>query len=260
MRTLETKLRVAPKIWIGLLIIIVYAAIILPIQKLSGVPYSDFGSTADNLYRTGILSMAPGALALIIITTWLGWWRPALFENAQQRWNYKWTLIAPLFMVIGIVVNLFTTDWSYYDPKFLLILIVFGVLVGFCEELLLRGILITSLRSQVSEGWVCILSSVIFGLVHGSNLLLGQDIPSTISQVIFATMAGFIFYLVRRATGNIIWAMLLHGMWDLSLFAAGYSSGDGNAIGSYGEIIAIPITIIFLIIVFRKNKKAGIEA
>jgi uncharacterized protein len=132
--------------------------------KIIGIPYQDFGASADNLYRSAIMSMAAGAVALIIVTSLLGWWRPVLFDNTQQRWTYKWPIIAPLFLLLGAIANLFSKDFSKFDAKFILILILFGLLVGFYEEITYRGLLLTSLRSKLSEGWVCILTSMDFGM------------------------------------------------------------------------------------------------
>ncbi|KTD85573.1 CPBP family intramembrane glutamic endopeptidase [Paenibacillus etheri] len=207
MKKSEHQLRVTPKIWIGLLIAVGYLCIILPIQKLSGIPYQDFGASADNLYRSAIMSMTAGAVALIIVTSLLGWWQPALFDNTQQRWTYKWPIIAPLFLLLGAIANLFLTDFSKFDAKFILILILFGLLVGFCEEITYRGLLLTSLRSKVSEGWVCILTSIIFGLIHGSNIVLGQDISTTISQFFFAALMGFSLYIVPNLGDVTAWTL-----------------------------------------------------
>ncbi|MEK5253801.1 type II CAAX endopeptidase family protein [Paenibacillus sp. FSL F4-0125] len=256
MKKTDRQMRVTPKIWIGLLIAVGYLCIVIPIQKLSGVSYEDFGASADNLLRSAIASMAAGAVALIIVASLLGWWRSALFDNTQQRLNYKWLLISPLIMLIGIFVNFSSTNFSQFDGKFIFILIVFGLLVGFCEELTIRGLLLTSLRSRLSEGWVCIFSSIIFGLIHGSNILLGQAIPVTLMQVCMAALSGVTFYLVRRFTGSLIWAMLLHGLWDVSVFMTAYNNPDGNGTAGLLSLTADLFSVIFLIIVFRKLKNA----
>ncbi|WP_339316071.1 CPBP family intramembrane glutamic endopeptidase [Paenibacillus sp. FSL R10-2734] len=256
MKKSEHQLRVTPKVWIGLLITVGYLCIILPIQKLSGIPYQDFGASADNLYRSAVMSMAAGAVALIIVTSLLGWWRPALYDSSQQRWTYKWPIIAPFFMLLGAIANLFSTKFSNFDAKFILILIVFGLLVGFCEELTIRGLLLTSLRSRLSEGWVCILTSIIFGLIHGSNIFLGQDVGSTSVQMLSAAVTGLTLYILRRTTGSLIWAMLLHGLWDVAVFMAVYNNADSGAIGGLCELASGFLSVLFLIIVFIKLKKA----
>lgn len=69
MKKTDRQMRVTPKIWIGLLIAVGYLCIVIPIQKLSGVSYEDFGASADNLLRSAIASMAAGAVALIIVAS-----------------------------------------------------------------------------------------------------------------------------------------------------------------------------------------------
>lgn len=150
----------------------------------------------------------------------------------------------------------FSTKFSNFDAKFILILIVFGLLVGFCEELTIRGLLLTSLRSRLSEGWVCILTSIIFGLIHGSNIFLGQDVGSTSVQMLSAAVTGLTLYILRRTTGSLIWAMLLHGLWDVAVFMAVYNNADSGAIGGLCELASGFLSVLFLIIVFIKLKKA----
>ncbi|WP_449600596.1 CPBP family intramembrane glutamic endopeptidase [Paenibacillus sp. Marseille-Q9583] len=83
------------------------------------------------------------------------------------------------------------------------------------EKKAYHGLLLTPLRSKVSERQVCILTSIIFGHIHGSNIVLGQYIRTIISQFFFAALMGFSLYIVRRVTGSLIWSMLLHGLWDV---------------------------------------------
>ena len=46
------------------------------------------------------------------------------------------------------------------------------MLVGFCEEVLFRGILLRSLSNGTrAEAWCVLWSSVIFGLFHLSNVI-----------------------------------------------------------------------------------------
>ena len=39
-----------------------------------------------------------------------------------------------------------------------------------------------------------------------------------------AAMSGTCFYIVRRVTGSLVWAMALHGIWDVATFSVGYAS------------------------------------
>ena len=92
------------------------------------------------------------------------------------------------------------------------------MLVGFNEELTSRGLLLVGLRGSTREVWVALVSSLLFGLMHGINIFLGQSVGETIPQIGNAFLQGLTFYILRRVTGSLLWAMLLHGAWDFSVF------------------------------------------
>lgn len=230
-------MRITPRIWIGLAIYVGYVSVIFVVSKLSGVAYTDIGKSAEFTWRGAVLDLVVGAV-LLAITTWLlGWWKPALFE--RKRSQHKWPIFVPALMLVVAVVNLFSTDWAKFDASFILSLLALGVAVGFCEELLSRGLLLTAFRSRLSEVWVWLLTSVLFGGMHIINAALGAPLGITLAQVVIAAMSGTCFYIVRRVTGSLIWAMALHGIWDVSVFAVGFAPLGGAWASALGPVIGI---------------------
>ncbi|WP_404429925.1 CPBP family intramembrane metalloprotease [Microbacterium lacus] len=217
----QQRMRVTPRIWIGLAIYVGYVLVIYVVSRLSGVEYTDIGKSAEFTWRGAVLDLAVGAV-LLAATTWLlGWWKPALFE--RKRSHHKWPIFVPAIMLVVAILNLSNTDWSKFDASFILSLLALGVAVGFCEELLSRGLLLTAFRSRLSEVWVWLLTSLLFGAMHLINAALGAPLASTLGQVVIAAMSGTCFYIVRRVTGSLIWAMALHGIWDVSAFSVGFA-------------------------------------
>ncbi|WP_312167597.1 CPBP family intramembrane glutamic endopeptidase [Microbacterium sp.] len=240
---MTAALKVHPRVWIGLAIYVGYVAVVFLVQQLSGVPYTDLGESGRNLFLGAGLSLIIAAILLATTTTLLGWWRPALRE---QRRSVRWPIIAPIIMVVALLINLASTDWASYDGAFFAASIVL-ILVGFTEELTTRGLLLTSLRSTLSEGWVWFLTSALFALMHLINAASGQALPATLQQVGFAFLGGTIFYIVRRTTGTLIWAMVLHGLWDFSTFAVLH--GTPGAFAAFGSIVYIAAGVLALIFV-----------
>ena len=214
----DGSLRVAPRVWIGLAIWLGYAVLVFAIQKSTGIPYDTWGDSAGNLFLGAGLSLIVATVLLAITTSLLGWWRPAMRE--RQRSRHTWPIFVPVLVAIAAVVNLAGTDWSAYSGAFLGASLVL-LLVGFTEELVHRGLLLTALRSRLSEVWVWFLSSALFAVMHFVNVLLGAPLAGTVSQVGAAFLAGTAFYILRRVTGSLVWAMVLHGVWDFSVFATG---------------------------------------
>ncbi|WP_186307505.1 CPBP family intramembrane glutamic endopeptidase [Microbacterium sp. 1.5R] len=243
------SLRVTPRVWIGLAIYIGYVILVFVVQRASGVPYTDFGRSGADLFFGAGLSLIIGAVLLAITASILGWWHPALFD--RHRAKHRWPIIAPAIMVVALILNLAGTDWAAYDGALFAASIVL-LLVGFTEEMTNRGLLLVGLRSRLSEGWVWFLTSALFALMHFSNALSGQDLLSTTGQVGLAFCAGTIFYVLRRVTGSLIWAMILHGFWDFATFAAGYGTpGVLSGLSGFVYIAAIIVAFISLPFVIR---------
>ena len=62
--------------------------------------------------------------------------------------------------------------------------------------------------------------------MHGINIVLGQSVGETLPQIGQAFLHGLLFYILRRVTGSLIWAMALHGAWDFSVFSLGATDGS----------------------------------
>lgn len=221
-------MRVQPKPWIGVLVLVGYVVIVGAVQLSSGIPYTELGSSAQHVMRSAVLSFAVGGAYLAIVTTALGWWRPALHD--RHRSVRRWPVVAPAFMALVALLNLAQTDWSAFDVSFVVALLLLGVGVGFCEELVSRGVLLVALRARYREVLVWLFSSLLFGGMHLLNVVLGAPVGGTLAQVVLAAASGTAFYVLRRVTGSLVWAMLLHGLWDVSVFAVGFAS-TGTPVG-----------------------------
>lgn len=251
-------MRVTPRLWIGFAIWIGYVIIIISVTLLSGVPYPDIGTSADSTWRGAVMDLAVGALFLVIVASVLGWWRPALFET--KRSHHKWPIFVPIIMFAAAILNLLNTDWSQFDASFLLSLIALGVLVGFSEEMMARGLVLTAFRAQLAEGWVWFLTSALFGLMHVVNAILGAPVGSSLTQAALAFASGTAFYILRRVTGSLIWAMVLHGLWDVSVFAIGHAP-TGPAIGAFlGPVVGVlALAVVYWVIKGTDERTAPAE-
>ncbi|MFE6965366.1 CPBP family intramembrane glutamic endopeptidase [Agromyces sp. NPDC057679] len=241
-------LRVRPRVWIGLAIWLGYVIVVFIVGKLSGVPYTEMGRDGGTLFLGAGLMLIVGAILLAITASLLGWWRPALFD---RKHGARWPIFVPAIMAVALVINLASTDWGSYDLGFFAASIVL-LLVGFTEEMATRGLLLVGLRSRLHEGWVWFLTSAAFALMHLTNALSGQDIGLTMTQVGMAFLGGTIFYILRRTTGTLIWAMVLHGLWDFSTFAVGHGTpGPLAALASPVFMLAGALGLIVVAFVIR---------
>ncbi|GAA0432994.1 CPBP family intramembrane glutamic endopeptidase [Leifsonia naganoensis] len=250
-------MRMHPRLWIGFAIWAGYVVVIYLVTKLMGVPYTRIGASAEETWKGAVVDLAVAAVLLAITTSILGWWRPALFE--RKRSHHKWPIFVPIVMFLVALANIFTTDWSKFDASFILALVALGVLVGFNEELMARGLVLTAFRSRLHEGWAWFLSGALFGLMHLVNAALGAPLGSTLVQVLMAFASGTAFYIVRRVTGSLIWAMLLHGLWDVSVFAVGHAP-LGVAVASFLAPVVGVLALAVVYWVIKGTDEKTVEA
>lgn len=121
----------------------------------------------------------------------------------------SWPLrIAVWLYALAIVVQFAVVDWGKPPLEMVAAVMVTGVLVGFAEEVLFRGIILRSLRTGRSEAMAVLIVSVWFGLFHLMSILGGLDLVSALVQVVLTFAAGIAYYLFRRMSGLLVWAKI----------------------------------------------------
>ncbi|GAA2611801.1 hypothetical protein GCM10010399_48330 [Dactylosporangium fulvum] len=213
-------LRVRPRVWLGVLVYFLYVAVFYAIFVVNGVDYKRIGESDETLLKWYVIPLAGGALLTAIMVTAYGWWRPAM---AERRGLSRWAMTLPIIMATIAIANMVIGDFTTVTPLMWLYLIIGSVLVGFNEEMVNRGQLVVALRSRFGETGVWLLSTAMFAVFHLPNIFLGIGAGAFV-QVLMSFGLGSIFYLARRSTGSLVAGMVLHGLWDLTIFSTHASS------------------------------------
>ncbi|SFR86888.1 CAAX protease self-immunity [Agromyces sp. CF514] len=226
--------------WRALLITVVYAIVYQLMGLLVGALFgglidqdAPFGDPAGIFF--GVALPIVLAAALLTVFVWsVGWW-PSLLGR-QPIAGRPWMWLAVALVVIPIVIRLFATNWSAYSIAVVLTTLFMGLCVGYAEELITRGVGVNLLRKGgYSERVVMLLSSLLFGLLHSTNVLSGQPVVNVAITVVYAFGFGAMMYLSMRVTGSLVYAMLLHAATDPTTFlATGGIDAHGAAGGSDG--------------------------
>jgi len=188
-----------------------------------------------------------GAIILLVFVASVGWLRPLFSrQSVAGRW---WMWGAVVLAAIPIVLRFAGIDYGSYAGGVVATALFVGLFIGFTEELLYRGIVVTILREAGhGELGVAVLSSLFFALSHSVNALGGQPILTVALTVVFAFGFGMMMYLVMRATGNIVWAMLVHALTDPTTFLA-VGAIDASTGAAHSPILdlAAPFNIVFVV-------------
>ena len=196
----------------ALAVFVAYTVLVGILWRLTGTRYDHLVDSRSTILRGIVLPIGLGGVLLAVVTTWFGWWGSALFPGASGP---SWALVVPLLFAVVAVLNIASIDWRSAKARLLPLLLVGTALVGFAEELASRGQLAVGLReSGASEVTVWLVTSILFALLHGMNVLFGQSGRTTLTQIVAAFFAGTVLYITLMTTGSLIVAMVLHALWD----------------------------------------------
>lgn len=250
-------MRVKPSPLAAIVAILGYMVVVFSVWAAVGLDYDEVGDTLENVQKGVVLAVALGAVYLVVATTFLGWWKPAIREPRRVGSGWMWSI--PVLLLVGAAVNLATTKWGEIDGvgSYALWLGIGTLLVGFSEELLTRGLAIVGGRGAMHEKWVWVFSGVIFGLLHVPNAFFGQSVAGTLQQVVFAFGVGLTYYVTRRLAGTLIVTMLLHAIWDYSVFIQEHSVANLEDKPAAPAGFALYVAVVVGIVALVKILKTG---
>ena len=244
-------MKVKPTWRVALIVFVVYNLVVFATWFATDADYTTM-TAADNIASNIVLPLGLGAIYLFVVLSYMGWWQPVMRENTHGA--PKWMMWVLLLIAAGFIgAHLTTTNWSAITATHLLLLVAAGVLVGFNEEALTRGILVVGCRgSTKNEVYVWLFSSVLFGLMHLPNTLFCLPFAGGVAQVFFAATAGTGFYILRRVSGTLLVPMAVHGLWDFATFSHGASGAPTNFAATPFQFAMYVVSIVFVVIVLRK--------
>jgi len=248
------RYRIKPSPLVGIVMVVLYIVVTFSIQLGTGIPYKDWISTPENGLRAAVIPLIVGSLLLIVFLVIARW--DMIWRDPGRLPVTTVMKVAMVFFIACIVLRVFGIDWGSVDPALLFVVIASGVLVGFAEEMLFRGIFLRSLRTNGrTEAVAALWTAIAFGLFHLPNLIVGVG-GGQIIQVVLAAASGATLYAFRRYRGLILTGMIAHGTWDMSTFLAGSNGRDWlNFAGLLVAIVSLILGISVLVSVWRKDKR-----
>lgn len=191
-----------------------------------------------------------GAIVLTAFTLSVGWWRQ-LFAR-QPITGRGWMWIAIVVVLLFNILRFATIDYGKAGFDVVLTWLLAGLLIGFTEEVLTRGLVVNLMRKAgYREIVVAVISATLFAALHAGNLLNGQPLLATAFQIVYTFAFGILMYLALRVTGTIIAPILLHASTDPSIFLQTAYPAEGALTGIAGlgniAVIAAAAVLIFFI-------------
>ena len=166
---------------------------------------------------TGPVGLFAGTAIMLILYKW--WFRPE-FEGMLKGdlpLGFLLGLIELGYVLISYVPNLIDGSFSIKPLVWTIILV--SLTAGIKEELIFRGVIISTLMRQWKDRnlfrQAALVSGIVFGLIHAANIFAGSDPLQTLMQVLASVCVGFMFAAVYLRTGSILTCMFYHVLHDI---------------------------------------------
>jgi hypothetical protein len=253
--------------WRLLAVVVVYLGLYLGTGKLAGLVDSGYGnddllSSIGAVFFQLTVGLVVGSIILTWFTTAMGW--NAEIFGRQPVYRSRWMWVAPVLVGLPIVLRVLDIDWGGPALSVVLLVMASGLLVGYSEELLYRGIAVKMLRSGGhGERTVAALSALLFGVSHSINIFSGQGLKTVGPTIVYTFAFGVLMYLSMRVIGFIVGAMVLHGLTDPTGFLASGGidklpgSGGSSSLANLVGLVTIVLVVVGLGLVLCIRGKVG---
>ncbi len=255
-------------VWRFVAFMLVYLVIYVGVGRLTLIFARDLAeqpvlSSVSTVFIQLTLGLIVGAVILIATITYMGW-TSELFAR-QSIYRSWWMWLGPVVVVIPIVLRVLGIDWGRNALPVVILVMATGLLIGFVEELMYRGIGVKMLRDGGhGEFAVAALTSLLFALSHSVNLFSGQSIASVAPTVGYTFAFGVLMYLTLRSVGFLVAAMILHGLTDpTTILATGgideitAGGSDNSLLTGAGAFTLVLIVVGVVLLLFVRGRVQG---
>lgn len=136
------------------------------------------------------------------------------------------------------------------------------MMVGVAEEFIFRGVIAETLLEHYGTSragiWkACILSGVVFGAAHLTNII-GSAPFGVLMQCVFAASLGTLFAAIYFRTGNLWVTVFLHGCMDIASMLIGGLYGTttvSESVSTYDATMLFSVAIYLIPAAFLLRKK-----
>lgn len=175
---------------------IAFVGLWLLCQKILGISMADCRIIKPKFqwFWVGSAFALPAIVCVVLILT------PGQWEIASMDAQTKWAVVSGAVAYIGLAV-------------------------GFVEEMVFRGVILSMLERRFSRWTAVLLLSVSFGLLH----LVGageMDFLSICQLAVAGSLVGILFSFVTIETGSIWNAALMHGFWNMVMIGGILNIGE----------------------------------
>lgn len=244
---------------VGSVVITFLAGVFLSMTHIIGFPelVGDPDDVAVRLIDVGFRMMMGALLVLLVVPLLLGdaprpgWLRRYLADMRVSMGPSpgKTATVAVLSLVVLLVMLMlgavalreFNSDVGVLVADDQWVILLLALVPAIWEELTFRGVILSNLQPSFPPIKAVIVSSVLFGLYHFSNLVAWDDPVEVVFGVIMATIFGLGWGYAVIMADSILPGAFLHYMFN-SLLAAPLFFGSGTS-----DVLAGPLFLALIL-------------
>jgi membrane protease YdiL (CAAX protease family) len=190
------------------------------------VAYVVLSSLADQFSETVGITKSITAVLHIVMSLILFFWIRK--NNLSEKYGFCKSIVSgkKFLFYLPLVIVASTPFWGrsslQYNFPDALMFVVSMCCVGFLEEVIFRGLLFRAMEKD-NLNTAIIVSALTFGLGHIVNLFngSGKDLISSITQVVFAVLVGFVLVKIFYHGKSLIPCIIFHSVNNaLKVFSA----------------------------------------
>ena len=154
------------------------------------------------------------------------------------------------YVLVSYVPNLI--DGSFSIKPLTWVIIITSLTAGIKEEFLFRGVIVSTLLRQWKDRnmfvQATLVSGIVFGLIHATNILAGADPMQTLFQVISSTGVGIFFAAVYIRCGSILPCMFYHVLHDIIAIACESNVAENGIMSAkafwWGDVFNLALSFV----------------
>ena len=200
-------------------------------------------SLAEALSETiGTYKLVSAVFHVVLTAVLFLWVRRNGLAEKYGLFLPRYRLLRAWFFIPLALVCLYKLVFSpalRYSATESVLFVISMLCVGFLEELIFRGFLFRAIEKENLTRAI-IISSVTFGIGHIVNLLNGQDLMDTVSQIIFAVFVGFALVILFHKGKSLVPCIIFHGVFN-ALSVVANDEAMNSALG--GPVLTAVIMI-----------------
>lgn len=216
---------------------------------------------SNNIIYKIIIQIPPTVFLLYFAKKYYNW-KDIGFKSIKLKsliWFIPY-LIVLIFMTIKFITELSKNIELYDSNIYMLIIITFigTVMAGFCEEVIFRGIILNSFKSEKSYIIAMIISSIGFSIVHITTVVMGNSLIDALITVFYSSLLGFAFVGLVMKMENIWPLIVFHSIWNFILMVSQTLQLELSlAVGICNIMNIFMAILLWIIVIIGERRKAS---